>query len=84
MVAPKKQVDSSEKLSGKAFLYLVLLAVQFGCQPILTRQFAPSGVNRSTIVLMQELVKFVMAFAFLIMTGGATQESWKSKTNACV
>ncbi|GAX11317.1 solute carrier family 35 (UDP-sugar transporter), member A1/2/3 [Fistulifera solaris] len=69
--------SSSDRLSRQAIVYLVLLAVQFGCQPILTRRFAPSGVNRSTIVLMQELVKFFLAATFLFVSGAA-RESWKN------
>lgn len=79
MTTPKQSESSSDRLlSRRAIFYLVLLAVQFGCQPILTRRFAPSGVNRSTIVLMQELVKFGLAFSFLLMSGAA-KEAWKSK-----
>jgi hypothetical protein len=40
-----------------------LLALQFGIQPILVRKFTPQTIVRSSVVLVQEVVKFVIAGA---------------------
>ena len=48
-------------------------AVQFGIQPILTRNYTPPQIIRSTVILMQEIVKFFMAFFMLrISSSGST------------
>lgn len=69
-------------LSPVALGYMSLLALQFGLQPILTRAFAPKTISRSTIVMMQEVAKFI-ASALLLYTGGnwsAAFASWSVKT----
>jgi len=58
--------------NANAFVFMVLLALQFGLQPILTKKFTPKSVNRSTIVLTQEIVKFIAAGCILIFTGAWT------------
>jgi len=66
---PKTSTGSSTPaaaaLDGKAMFYLLLLALQFGLQPVLTKKFSPPGITRSTVILMQELVKFFMALFML-------------------
>ncbi|CAB9510874.1 Solute carrier family 35 [Seminavis robusta] len=52
-------------LDGRAMSYMFLLALQFGFQPALTRQFTPSGINRSTVILVQEIMKFGFAASML-------------------
>lgn len=69
-------------LSPVALGYMSLLALQFGLQPILTRAFAPKTICRSTVVMMQEVTKFI-ASAVLLYTGGnwsAAFASWSVKT----
>uniref|UniRef100_A0A7S2YRJ9 Sugar phosphate transporter domain-containing protein n=1 Tax=Entomoneis paludosa TaxID=265537 RepID=A0A7S2YRJ9_9STRA len=63
----------SPTLDRTALFYMGLLALQFGIQPLLTRKFTPPGITRSTVILVQELLKFVMAFGMLQITnhGGA-------------
>ncbi len=61
---------SSPSLDQKAMLYMFLLAVQFGMQPALTRRFTPLGICRSTVILVQELLKFILAFIMLYLSGG--------------
>lgn len=61
---------SSPPLDGRALFYMALLAVQFGIQPILTRNFAAPGINKSTVILTQEIVKFGLAFLMLSLSGG--------------
>jgi hypothetical protein len=43
-----------------------LLAIQFGIQPILVRKFTPQTIVRSSVVLVQELVKFGIAGAIYL------------------
>lgn len=40
-------------LDLEAGLYMLLLALQFGTQPALTKKFTPKGINRSTVVMAQ-------------------------------
>ena len=60
----------------KAYIYMILLAIQFGIQPILTRSYTPSGITRSTVILIQELFKLIIAFTMLQLSEGK-----KSKEN---
>jgi hypothetical protein len=53
----------------KAIFYMFLLALQFGMQPTLTRRFTPEGITRSTVILMQEVLKFVLACTMLNLSG---------------
>ncbi len=43
-----------------------LLALQFGIQPILVRKFTPQTIVRSSVVLVQEIVKFGIAGAMYV------------------
>lgn len=54
---------------------MALLALQFGIQPILVRKFTPQTIVRSSVVLVQELVKFGIAGAMYI--SGTKQETRK-------
>mmetsp|Transcript_14246 Transcript_14246/g.21583 ORF Transcript_14246/g.21583 Transcript_14246/m.21583 type:complete len:338 (-) Transcript_14246:655-1668(-) len=62
----KPQTSSS---AGKAMLFMALLTIQFGLQPILTRRFTPKTVCKSTVILVQESVKFVLAMSMLTISG---------------
>lgn len=53
-------VDGS---SRKAILFMSLLAIQFGIQPILVKNYTPRGICKSSVVLTQELVKGVIALS---------------------
>lgn len=61
----------TKPVSREAILYMVLLAFQFGLQPILTRRFTPPTVCRSTVIFVQECLKFCLAFAMLHINGSA-------------
>mmetsp|Transcript_21318 Transcript_21318/g.43524 ORF Transcript_21318/g.43524 Transcript_21318/m.43524 type:complete len:92 (-) Transcript_21318:2746-3021(-) len=52
----------SSSLSPKALLFMALLALQFGIQPIVTKKFTSGKVIKSTVIFMQEVVKLVIAF----------------------
>ena len=60
-----------------------LLALQFGCQPALTRKYTPATTCRSAVIMMQECVKFAVAIFMLSSSGqlkpsleGWTVSSW--------
>ena len=65
----KMSIKSSQALDRKALFYMFLLALQFGMQPLLTRRFTPIGICGSTVILVQEVLKFVMASAMLVVSG---------------
>ena len=69
---------SQSSISRKAVVYMVLLAVQFGLQPALTRRFTPPSVCRSTVILVQECLKFCLAFTMLHINGSTKKalEGW--------
>lgn len=74
------------KLDHKAILYMALLAVQFGVQPILTRKYTSPHVIRSTVVLIQEMIKFIIAFTMLYLSSPSSQvvrDIWKDWTVRC-
>jgi thiamine transporter ThiT len=69
------------QLDGKAIFYMFLLAVQFGIQPVLTRTFTPPGITRSTVILVQEVLKFAIAFTMMQLSG-ATRDAVKGESKS--
>ena len=61
--ASGKQQGQQDGLTPTAIACMSLLALQFGIQPILVRKFTPQTIVRSSVVLVQELVKFGIAGA---------------------
>lgn len=59
----------NKPLSREAIFYMILLAFQFGLQPALTRKFTPPTVCRSTVIFVQECLKFWLAFMMLHLSG---------------
>lgn len=84
--APKTSPQKQEEgLSTAAIVYMSLLALQFGIQPILVRKFTPQTIVRSSVVLVQEVVKFGIAGAIYFSgTRKSTRqkdfEGWSFKT----
>lgn len=77
--------QQQEGLTPTAIVCMSLLAVQFGIQPILVRRYTPQTIVRSSVVLVQEVVKFVIAGAIYFSgTKKATREKdfdgWSVKT----
>ena len=66
--AKKKSGGGTPELSGKAIFYMCLLAIQFGIQPTLTRRYTPSTICRSTVIVMQEVLKFIIAYTMLYLS----------------
>jgi hypothetical protein len=71
----REHTSTCLKLSPSASLswvYMSILALQFGVQPILTKKFTPTTITRSTVVMAQDMVKFLTAAIFLWASGGWT------------
>ena len=62
-------MTSAPSLDGSAVFCMFLLALQFGIQPTLTRRFTPKGICRSSVILMQELLKLILAYSMLTLSG---------------
>ena len=72
-IATTTQLQSSAALSPVSWVYLSMLAFQFGCQPLLTKAFTPSKIVRSTVILAQDLVRFLVCCTVLLCSGTWTQ-----------
>lgn len=59
---------SSSSNSKMAIVYMGLLALQFGIQPMLVRKFTPQGICKSSVVLTQEVFKFGLAATAYLST----------------
>lgn len=66
---PNMPSKGTPTLDRNALLYMFLLALQFGMQPMLTRKFTPKEICRSTVIMMQELLKLILAFSMLTISG---------------
>ena len=64
-----KSKQFSDDLSTQALFYMFLLSLQFGIQPILTKNFTPPSICRTSVVLVQEAVKFFFASCMLFGSG---------------
>jgi len=67
----KKSHALSSSTTLSVGVYMVLLSLQFAFQPILTRRYTPSVICRSSVILMQELLKFLLAFFMLLVSGSS-------------
>ncbi|KAL7446102.1 hypothetical protein ACHAXH_008714 [Discostella pseudostelligera] len=81
----RKQHGQRDGLTPTAIACMSLLALQFGIQPILVRKFTPQTIVRSSVVLVQEIVKFGIAGAMYVSgTKKETREKdyqgWSVKT----
>ena len=45
----------------KGYLFMILLALQFGGQPLLTKEFVGPEVIGSSVVIVCEVLKFVLS-----------------------
>ena len=60
---------SAASLSPQAIFYMSLLALQFGLQPILSKRFTPPTVSKLSVIIVQESMKFILAFSMLLASG---------------
>ena len=65
-----------------AIIYMILLAIQFGIQPIITRRYTSSTINKSTVILVQEIIKFIMAYGMLLLSGETSTATQGTTTQA--
>jgi len=77
-IPPSPTSNKSQPLGRETIFYMVLLALQFGFQPALTRQYTPSTVCKSSVILVQECIKFCIAFSLLYLSGGirSARKDW--------
>lgn len=64
------------------FVYCVLLALQFGFQPILNEAFTPPGVCKSSVVIATEISKILIAVIAIgvFENDPKTKSVWKGWT----
>ena len=65
----KQQQQTSSTLSKEGLFYMVLLSLQFGFQPILSKKYISTTINKSTVIFMQEVIKFVLGLCMLLLNG---------------
>jgi len=64
--------STSFKMNKEAFIFMTLLAIQFGIQPGLVRAYIPQTICKSSVVLVQEFLKFFFAAVSLFASGKET------------
>mmetsp|Transcript_6363 Transcript_6363/g.14365 ORF Transcript_6363/g.14365 Transcript_6363/m.14365 type:complete len:401 (+) Transcript_6363:352-1554(+) len=87
-MTPKQASSSSSNnstgLSYKALIFMALLAIQFGIQPIVTQQYTSKKIIKSTVIFTQEAVKLTIGVVgislgrtkWVDVTAGWTIMSW--------
>lgn len=68
-------------ISSVGCVSLLLLAVQFGLQPILYKEFAANAKSSSALVIACEICKLAIAFLVIVSSGEAAKllKSWELK-----
>ena len=65
MAKPQASEDPSpsgnNSLSYKALVFMAMLSLQFGIQPIVTQKFMSKKIIMSTVIFMQEVVKLIIS-----------------------
>lgn len=81
-----KASSAPPSLDRRAMFYMFLLSLQFAFQPLLTRTYTPTNICRSTVILMQELLKFFLASFMLTISGSyrSAISGWTVSTWATV
>ena len=74
-LVPQKSNEDVLNTRGKVFM--VALALQYGWQPLLTKECIGADVQKSSIVIFQEVFKLFLSFTMLFMEGG-----WSKWTDA--
>eukprot|EP00501_MAST-03F_sp_TOSAG23-6_P002337 GSMAST32.ASY1.ANO1.2439.1 assembled CDS len=59
-------IDGRPNLA-RGYFFLIFAAIQFGMQPILTRLFIPAKANKTTLVLLCEVFKFIIGISMLLL-----------------
>ncbi|KAK9949595.1 hypothetical protein M0R45_005112 [Rubus argutus] len=66
---PKRPAPSSEQMNARVFLYSILLALQYGAQPLISKRFIRREVIVTSSVLTCEIAKVVCALIFMARDG---------------
>jgi len=66
--APPKEESAADLQRG--YIFMVLLALQYGWQPLLTKECIGPDVQKSSIVIVQEVGKLAMALGMMFSEGG--------------
>ncbi len=69
---------ASSSLSPKALVFMGLLALQFGIQPIVTKKFTSPEIIKSTVIFTQEIVKLLIAMLGITLNKST---KWKDITS---
>jgi len=82
-MASSTSTATPNSIRQRAIFFMVLLTIQFGCQPLLTIKYTSSKICRSSVLFVQEALKLCLATFMLYSTGdfhnatqGWTVRSW--------
>ena len=66
---PRYSIGSSSTATPLGLLYMFLLAVQYSIQPVISKMFIDSRIQKENISIVEELVKMTMGlFVFFFFT----------------
>jgi len=66
---------NNDALSDRGKFFMVALALQYGWQPLMTKECIGPDVQKSSIVIFQEIFKFFLSVTLLLMEGGPAKWS---------
>eukprot|EP00047_Mylnosiga_fluctuans_P009842 m.13381 g.13381 ORF g.13381 m.13381 type:complete len:309 (+) comp2820_c0_seq1:40-966(+) len=66
-------------MEAKGYVFMLLLALQFGLQPILVREFTPNETFKASVVIACEVVKFFACLLMLLIDNklGEALSAWR-------
>ena len=59
----------------RGYFFMLLLALQFGLQPVFTKEFVDKDVDKAVFVLALEALKFTLGLAILVTSGSLRAEA---------
>lgn len=74
---PHAAIYQAEQLSSQAYMWLVLLALQFGLQPFLFSTFTPPDVIKSMTIIIQEGIKMFVCVMLMFADRRAAPCGWR-------
>jgi UDP-sugar transporter A1/2/3 len=74
----KQNSEDHQKHKSRIWLYLTLLTLQYGAQPLLSKRFSGKGVTVTSSVLICECAKVLCALILMVKEGslGRLSEEW--------
>ncbi|EER10608.1 conserved hypothetical protein [Perkinsus marinus ATCC 50983] len=80
------KIPRSDGITLKGLFFMVLLALQFGCQPHLQAHFIDNSLNATTVVLLVEIFKLMFAVLFMMLEGSIIEciKSWRPLSSLAV